>query len=189
MHWLLGGFVGTTGPLLGRILLLMNLIRGQWGQVGVALAAAAYFFYYAATSTQWHFIDSVNLVIHEAGHIVFWPFGELMHALGGSLFQILFPLVYVGYFYFKKQYFSASLLLFWVGQNCINVSVYAGDAILMQLPLLGGDSSMHDWHAILTMLHALRYTPEVASAFYAGGCIVMLFAAALSLYYALVPTS
>src|SRR5882762_871742 len=102
--------------------------QGQWGKLAVSLAASAYFISYASTPSDWHFIDYVDLIIHEAGHLIFIPFGQFMHILGGSLFQTVFPLLYVGYFYFKRDYFSSSFLLFWTGVNLINVSVYASDA-------------------------------------------------------------
>jgi hypothetical protein len=164
----------------------MNVIsawwRGDWKKLLVALTASAYFVYYASTSGEWHFIDYVNLIIHEAGHWIFLPFGEFMHILGGSLFQTVFPLVYVGYFYFRKDYFSASLLLFWVGQNLVNVSVYAGDAIVMQLPLLGGDSVIHDWNYILESLHVISYTPQIASCIYGAGVTIIGLAAIWAVY-------
>ena len=55
--------------------------------------------------------------------------------------------------------------------NFINVSTYAGDAIVMQLPLLGGDSSLHDWNYILTSLNILSWTPQVSSFLYGIGVI------------------
>ena len=39
------------------------------------------------------FLHLINLPFHEAGHIIFAPFGDLMMSLGGSLTQILIPLV------------------------------------------------------------------------------------------------
>ena len=158
--------------------------RTDYVRIAVALAATAYFVYYATTPTEWHFIDNVNLIIHEAGHIIFLPFGEFMHILGGSLFQVIFPLIYVIYFYIRREYYSAALLLFWVGQNLINVSVYAGDAIAMQLPLLGGDSVIHDWNWLLSHLGILSYTPIVASTLYWLGVLVIGIAAALVTYIA-----
>ena len=38
----------------------------------------------------WHL---VNLPFHEAGHILFRPFGRLMTSLGGSITQLLMPLI------------------------------------------------------------------------------------------------
>src|SRR4051812_39360352 len=96
--------------------------QNDWKRLSVAIPVSGYFFYYAATPSDWHFIDYIDLIVHEAGHLLFIPFGEFMHILGGSLFQMVFPLLYVGYFYFRKDYFSSSLLLFWVGVNLVNVS-------------------------------------------------------------------
>lgn len=155
----------------------------------LAGAVSAYFFFYAQSSTDWHFIDNINLIIHEAGHVVFFPFGTFLTVLGGSLLQVIVPIVFSGYFFWREQYFSGSLVLFWVGQNLINVSVYAGDAVTMQLPLLGGDAATHDWNAILGMLHALRYTHHVATALYTAGFIVICAAAVLSLYFATRPAT
>ena len=147
----------------------------------VALVASAYFLYYCFTPMEWHFIDGVNLLIHEAGHYVFLFFGEFMHILGGSLFQVLFPCVFVIHFYREHDYFSASLLLFWVGQNLVNVSVYASDSIVMQLPLLGGDGTIHDWNALLTMTGLLRYTYVIGHGIYVAGVLVILCAIYLSI--------
>jgi hypothetical protein len=144
--------------------------------------------YYCFTYAQWHFLDNVNLIIHEAGHVIFMFFGTFMHILGGSLWQILFPIIFVCYFYRKKDYFSASLLLFWVGQNIINVSVYASDAIVMQLPLLGSDgtdTSGHDWHNILDMLGALKYTYIVGETLFIIGVCTILCAVYFSIKTAL----
>ena len=38
------------------------------------------------------FMHDILLPIHEAGHVLFRPFGEFMMILGGSLFQLLLPL-------------------------------------------------------------------------------------------------
>lgn len=156
--------------------------KGNWTPLIVALVATLYFVYYAYTPNDWHFIDNINLIIHEAGHVVFSPFGTFMHILGGSLFQTIFPMLYIGYFYFKRQYFSASLLIFWVGQNLVNVSVYASDAVAMQLPLLGGDTAGHDWHNILSMLNLLPYTNQIGGGIYLAGVLVIALAAILSVY-------
>jgi hypothetical protein len=38
------------------------------------------------------FIHLINLVFHEAGHILFAPFGSFMMSPGGSLLQVIVPL-------------------------------------------------------------------------------------------------
>ena len=37
-------------------------------------------------------LDTINLFIHEAGHLFFKIFGMWMHIIAGSLFQVLLPL-------------------------------------------------------------------------------------------------
>jgi hypothetical protein len=137
----------------------------------IAIIVSAYFIYYCLTFKDWHFLDNFNLIIHEAGHIVFMFFGTFVQILGGSLFQILVPVIFVLYFYRQREYFSASLVLFWVGQSLINVSVYASDALYMQLPLLGGDSSIHDWNYILQTTNLLKYSKEIGFGIYSLGIL------------------
>ena len=161
----------------------MNQKVAMATRIVLALGTAAYFFYYAQTPMDWHFIDNVNLIIHEAGHSIFAFFGDFLHILGGSLLQIAIPVIFSGYFFLRGQYYSGSLLLFWVGQNFINVSVYAADAVVMQLPLLGGDNAGHDWNNLLSMTHALPYTHAIATALFTAGFVTMCAAAALSLYF------
>src|SRR5262249_25602691 len=98
-------------------------------------------------------------------------------------FQIVFPCLYVGYFYFRRDYFAASLLFFWVGVNVINVSVYAADAQRMQLPLLGGDSVIHDWNYILLTLRVIQYTPQIAGVINYLGIFIIAISCIFSTYF------
>ena len=148
------------------------------------LVASLYFLHYMATSSEWHFIDNADLIFHEAGHAIFSFFGEFIHILMGSGFQILLPLSIAIYFFYHKQRISGAITLMWAGANLINVSIYAGDAIAMQLPLLGGDSVIHDWNYILTQMGILRWTPQVASALYGLGATAIIIGAILSLWFA-----
>lgn len=157
----------------------------NYGKVVLASIATLYFVNYATNSGvgSWHFIDNVNLLIHEAGHVIFRFFGEFLYFLGGSFFQVAFPFVFVLYFYFREDYFSSSILLFWVGQNLINVSVYAGDAVLMQLPLLGGDGGIHDWNWLLSTTGLLKYTSVISSLFFLSGLALGTLATVFSFIY------
>jgi len=153
----------------------------------VSIFCTWYFVSYAASDKnleKWNLIDNVNLVVHEAGHTIFMFFGELIHVLAGSFFQIAFPLVFVIYFFiWRKDLFSASLILFWVGQNILNVAIYMGDSIRLELPLLGGDSSIHDWNYILSYFNILKYTDTLSSLTYSLGFMVIISAAVLSIYF------
>lgn len=149
----------------------------------LSLIVCAYFWYCATTPQSLHFIDSVNLIFHEAGHTIFSFFGTFIHVLAGSGLQIALPLFITLYFFYKKQYVSGSLCLLWVGQNFINVSVYAADALSMELPLLGGDNSLHDWNYLLNEMGWIFYTQKVASTLSTVGFIIIFIASVLSLYY------
>jgi hypothetical protein len=142
----------------------------------VAAVASLYFVWCAYDPSQWHLIDGVNLLIHEAGHLFFRPFGEFLMIAGGSLFQIIMPGLFVGYFCFQQQYYSASLVLFWVGESILNVSVYAGDSIALQLPLLGGQDSIHDWNYMLSTLNLLPKTAAIAGAIRLLGTVMIVIA-------------
>lgn len=143
-------------------------------QLVAFLVAGLYFLSCAVSPLSWHFIDSVNLVFHEAGHWIFWPFGEFMGFLGGSLNQVLIPLLIAGYFFYQQQKLSACAVLMWAGQSLINVSVYAGDAFKMQLPLLGGDSSIHDWNWLLIYLGQLRHAQGISQSINFIGWMILL---------------
>ncbi|MEJ7848093.1 MAG: hypothetical protein WKF92_08405 [Pyrinomonadaceae bacterium] len=95
-----------------------------------AILLIIYFLWIASDPMQGSFLDLVDLPIHETGHLLFRPFGEFMMIAGGSLFQIIFPAVFVGYFVWHEKYYSAAIVLFWVGQRILNVWVYASERSL-----------------------------------------------------------
>lgn len=155
------------------------------------LLATMYFAGYVFNPGSWGLIDNVNLVIHEAGHTLLRFAGEFIMVAAGSGFQILFPMLFVLYFAISREWFSASLTLFWVGQNFISVSVYAHDAQAMLLPLLGGDGVMHDWNYLLSTSGLLAQTNTIGSILYGIGAFVIMIAILLSLRFCIekVPSS
>lgn len=150
----------------------------------IAALAGLYFLWCAYDPARWHLIDGVNLVIHEAGHIIFMPFGGLLTVAGGSLFQVVVPAVFVAYFYRRGQIYSAALVLFWVGESLLNVSVYAGDALALELPLLGGEDSTHDWNYLLSSTGLLPSTHKIAAAIRIAGTFAIFAALFFSLKHA-----
>src|SRR5688500_11123274 len=103
------------------------------------------------------FLHLQNLVFHEAGHFIFMPFGRFMTVLGGSLLQIVIPLVCAGAFLWQEHNrFAAAVCLWWTGQNFVDLAPYISDARRLQLPLLGGRTGAevegHDWEYLLTAL-------------------------------------
>lgn len=107
------------------------------------------------------FMHSVDLVFHEAGHVLFRPFGDFMTVLGGSLMQLIVPAVVVAAFLWKRDAFGAAVGLWWLGQNFVDLAPYIYDASRLVLPLLGGVTGAdvpgyHDWNNILRRLDMLE---------------------------------
>ena len=128
------------------------------------------------------FMHNVNLVFHEAGHILFMPFGRFMAVLGGTLGQLLIPLICMCVLLFKtRDPFGASVGLWWVGQSLLDVAPYVYDARLQELMLLGGvtgrdASGYHDWNNILGMLGWLSADQTIARGVYWVGTLLMVIA-------------
>jgi hypothetical protein len=126
-----------------------------------------------------HFID---LPFHEAGHVIFSPFGRFMMVLGGSLTQVLVPGLCAAVLLFQtRDPFGASLCVWWVGENLLDLAPYINDARSLQLMLLGGPAAEvegHDWEAILGSLGWLHLDHTLATLTYRIGAALMLLAMA-----------
>jgi hypothetical protein len=156
-----------------------------------AILLSIYFLSIAYSPLQGSFLDLVDLPIHETGHLLFRPFGEFMMVAGGSLFQIIVPAIFAGYFLWNKKYYSAAIVLFWVGQSVLNVFVYAADSVTMQIVLTSGltgsEGSFHDWNYILTRTGLINSTRKVAGLIRFLGTLTIIAAGILSIYYSIYP--
>ena len=74
------------------------------------------------------FLHLPDLVFHEAGHIIFLPFGRFMTVLGGSLLQVLIPVIAVVAFVRQEEPFGAAICAWWAGQNLVDLAPYIADA-------------------------------------------------------------
>jgi hypothetical protein len=146
-----------TNPLIfgGRVLFFSILL----------IWSLKFFFHQMETNyamnSFWHL---VNLPFHEAGHLIFRPLGKFMTSLGGSLGQLLMPVVCLGVFLLKtRDTFASSFALWWFGENFMDLAPYISDARSLTLPLLGGNTGrtspygFHDWEFILKELGIAKY--------------------------------
>ena len=128
------------------------------------------------------FMHNIDLIFHEAGHILFMPFGRFMTILGGSLFQVMMPLIVLFTFLIKNRNpFAASVALWWTGQSLMDLAPYIDDAIDQKLVLLGGRTGAdapgnHDWGNILIDLDMLEKHREIATFVDSSGTALMLLA-------------
>ena len=156
--------------IVGRALVYLILL--VWGFKYIANTVESN---YAAES----FLHNVSLPFHEAGHIIFSPFGDFMCVLGGSLMQLMIPIVCIGAFLKSKDMFSVSVGLWWLGQNFIDIAPYINDARAQELILLGGVTGqdmpgIHDWNNILGTLGLLKYDHFIAHTSHYLGIILMI---------------
>ena len=123
------------------------------------------------------FIDQVNLIVHEAGHLLFGWFGSTLGVWGGTLFELIVPAALAVYFTIQRQTAGAAFAAFFFFENFLYISVYMADARTQALPLVTvGDPEMgeHDWFRIFSQLGLLQHDRGIASAMKALGWLGML---------------
>ena len=109
-------------------------------------------------------VSDVSTAIHEFGHMLFMPFGipilgHTMVTLGGSLTEVAFPLLFVGYFLRPREegqgrdVFAAMVCLWWSAMGLLSTAIYCADSRAGRLMLLDGstgqESDGHDWYNLL----------------------------------------
>jgi hypothetical protein len=116
----------------------------------------------ANTGERWVYIlDSANLVFHEAGHPFFGLlFGERITVYGGTLGQLVFPVVATASFWWRREALSFALCAAWLFENFWNIARYMADAREQVLPLVGGGE--HDWTEIFSRWHVLHRDTSIA---------------------------
>ncbi len=122
----------------------------------------------------YHFIDGVNLVIHESGHLVFSFGGETLHFLGGTLLQLAFPLAFVLHFRRHNKPFESAVCTLWFAESLMYTAEYLGDAKAMQLPLVGG--GIHDWNWLLSRWGLLDNCVGLAQSLHVIAVVVLVLA-------------
>ncbi len=125
------------------------------------------------------FLHGPLLVFHEAGHVLFAWLGHWMMVFGGTLAQLLMPLIIAAALLVKnRDPFGASIGLWLLGVSLLDVAPYVYDALQPQLTLLSGgtgEAGGHDW------IYLLRSTGMLAQAQRLGGLVRGLGAAVVLL--------
>jgi hypothetical protein len=158
-----------------------------WGRVALYVAFFVWGWYFILLDFRsggigQSFMHRVNLVFHEAGHVVFMPFGSFMMTLGGSLGQLIMPAIVMAALIIKnRDNYGASIGLWWLGQSMMDLAPYINDARDLKLMLLGGGTGqdrpgMHDWENILLDLRLIEHDHQIAAGADALGTILVLMA-------------
>jgi len=128
------------------------------------------------------FLHRPLLIFHEAGHVIFWVFGEWVMVLGGTLGQLAMPAILGGALLVRnRDPFGASVGLWFFGVSLLDIAPYMYDALHPQLMLLSGktgEEGGHDWIYLFSSLGLL------GKAQFMGGLIHKI--GALSVFVSLV---
>jgi hypothetical protein len=138
----------------------------------LTIALAIYGWQCLRSPGDYRWLDSLDLAIHETGHLVFAFGGETLTILGGTLFQLIVPAVFVVALWRAGDRHGATVPLWWLAQNCWNISVYVKDARTQNLPLVGGGE--HDWAILLDQAGLLERDQGLGAMVYRFGALLYL---------------
>jgi hypothetical protein len=154
----------------------------RWARWALVLGLAIWTVQFARTplssDAMESFLHLPDLIFHEAGHIIFAPFGQFMTVFGGSLLQCLVPVIAAAAFIRQEDAFSAAICGWWAGQNLVDLAPYIADARSLSLVLLGARTGAevegHDWEFILTQFGVTHLDRRIGYTAYALGIVIML---------------
>jgi len=162
---------------LGKVAFLEDQL-GEWKPVsrgaGIAwLVFYALFLLYAFLDRSGFLIlDYVNLMIHEGGHFFFSWFGETIHILGGTLGELIAPLLCAFYFFWQRETTGFAFSIFWFFENFPYIGTYMADARTASLPLVSSDES--DWTILFGQWGLLQQDQKIGHAMHVLGWLGML---------------
>jgi hypothetical protein len=112
--------------------------------------------------------------MHEAGHLLMMIFGTTVSFLGGTLVQILIPVI-CGLVLVLQQndWFGGGVCAWWLGENLVNIGKYLTDAPYEALPLIGGE---HDWAYLFGQWGLISHSSLIGHFVINLGLLIMILA-------------
>lgn len=143
-----------------------------WQMAGASLGFGWFLVLLKTDEDGFVFLDHVNLVFHEAGHPIFGLLGPTLGLYGGTLGQLVMPLLVLGTFRRQGHAVGCAVAALWFFENFLNIARYMADARAQVLPLVGGGE--HDWADIFTRWGVLASDTAIAQLVSAAGWVGML---------------
>jgi hypothetical protein len=114
--------------------------------------------------------------------VVFSPFGEWLMFLGGTLGQLLLPvIIIVAFLWRNRDPFGAAVGLWLLGVSLLDVAPYMYDALEPQLMLLSGqigEAGGHDWIYLFESMGLRPRAQSLGALTHKFGALVLLLALA-----------
>lgn len=143
--------------------------------IALSLLAAWIGWQHFLTGDAWVFLlDNTNLALHEAGHPIVGLFSSRLTVYGGTIFQLLFPILFAHYFRRERQTAGWAASLLWLAENLMNVGRYMKDARARELPLVGGGD--HDWTEIFGRWGVLAHDVRIGNSLKIVGLALAVYA-------------
>jgi hypothetical protein len=144
--------------------------------IGWLIFYTLFFVYAAFDRSGFLFLDYVNLIIHEGGHFFFSWFGETATILGGTLGELVVPLLCALYFFGQREITAVTFCGVWFFENFLYLGTYMADARALSLALVG--SGDHDWEVLFDRWGLLEQGQRIGGTMRALGWLGMLAAVA-----------
>jgi hypothetical protein len=125
-----------------------------WKAVGALGVCAIYGWFAIVKNIQVPVLVFLDIAVHEIGHKVFSPFGNLIMLIMGTGTQILFPLV-VGLMFgiWTRNLIAWGICWAWAASAMCDGARYIYDAPRGEMMLLGAGDGLGDWSKILGPEH------------------------------------
>jgi hypothetical protein len=130
----------------------------------------------------------LDIAVHEIGHKIFSPFGNLIMLIMGTGTQILFPLLLgVVFAVWRRDLVAWGICWAWAASAMCDGARYIYDAPRGEMMLLGASDGLGDWSKILGPEHLDKlYLADRLSAIVRTAGIVTWFAAVGIVVWAIV---
>ena len=152
-------------PYAGRLTTMPTTFRWSWAIPRIALLAALVWgdVRTLLDNETWNVFGGLTLAIHEGGHLLFGPFGQWLMIAGGSLTQVLAPIIAGVLLLRQGDRYGVAVAGTWLAYSLTNLAAYIADARTMALHLVGfSDDPMHDWNYLLGSVDLLPYDTRLA---------------------------
>lgn len=150
--------------------------------VGALAVCAIYGWFAIVKNTQVPVLVFLDIAVHEVGHKLFSPFGELVMLIMGTGFQVAFPfLVGVVFAIWKRDLIAWGICWAWSASAMCDGARYIYDAPRGELMLMGASDGLGDWSRILGPEHfdKLYLADRLAAQVRAVGIVTWIVAVAL----------
>lgn len=154
---------------------------------GAVLLIAVWGWFALVRNDQTPIFVYLNVAVHETGHVLFRPFGELTMLIMGSGFEVLFPVAVGVYFLVRRRDLVATAVAWgWAASALASAATYIADADDGALALLGatGPDAAGDWERILGVefFDKVYLADRIAGTVRTVGLVLWIVALALAVW-------